>query len=113
MAIEALNLLKLIDESKNRNKINISIRIAQFYKCYRLQLMHQTYNLTKEYQRKIIMIPLRNHYRAFSNTFHDFKNMTLDKLDDADGNLDEINYTPEDLKILEGFNLILEINENY
>ena len=78
--------------------------------------MHQTYHLTTEYQRKLVLVPLRNHYRCFSNTFYDFRNMHLDQLDDLinlneDNN--EIHYTAEENEILDGFNLILDINPKF
>lgn len=87
--------------------------IAQFYKRFNSRNMHQTYNLTKECERKLVLIPLRGHYKCFINTFYDFKNMHLNRLDDVNDDINELNYTTEDIKILEGFNPILEINQKF
>ena len=100
------------DEKKS--KIHVSIMIAQYYKRFQLRNMHQTYSLTKDYQRRLVLVPLRNHYRCFVNTFYDIKNMHLNKLDDvANGVIDEIHYTEEDLKLLDEFNPILEIDPKF
>ena len=61
IAIEAMNLLRLIKEDK-KSQIHVSIKIAEYYKKFQLRNYHQTYHLTKEYQRKLVFVPLINHY---------------------------------------------------
>ena len=94
MLIEAVFLLDLID--KNINKIYVSNRITEFQKRFRLQPVHQTYPFTKDNQRKLIM-----------------KFMDLNKLDDNGNDIYSLVYTDDDLKILEGFDSILEPNTSY
>ena len=67
MLIEANNLLNEIDQGKN--KFETSRRIGSFYKRFKLILIHQTYSLTKKYQRKVVLIPTRQKFRIFFNNF--------------------------------------------
>ena len=54
MLIEANILLNEIDNSSKNTKFEISRRIGEFYKRFKLVLIHQTYSLTKKYQRKVV-----------------------------------------------------------
>ena len=96
MLIEANNLLNEIDQGKN--KFETSRRIGSFYKRFKLILIHQTYSFSKKYQRKIVLIPTRQKFKIFFNTFLDVKYMYLNKIDD-----DDYEYTEEDLSCLDKF----------
>ena len=116
MAIQALNLLKRIDETdrKERNKLMVSKMIKKYYQRFSLLNYHKTYNLTKLYQRKIVIVLLRKAYRCLSNTFYEFKNMHLNKIDDLNaGIINEIIYDEyTDMKILDEVKFIVEMNYN-
>ena len=107
MLIESNSLLNEIDNS-TENKFETSRKIGSFYKRFKLILIHQTYSLTKKYQRKVVLIPTRQKFRVFFNAFLDVKYMYLNKIDD-----DNFEYTEEDLKILDKFDEIQQLDFPY
>ena len=104
MLIESNNLMNEIDNS-TENKFETSRKIGSFYKRFKLKLIHQTYSLTKKYQRKVVLIPTRQKFRIFFNTFLDVKYMYLNTIDD-----DDLKYTEEELKILDKFDEIQQMD---
>lgn len=73
---DATLLIKMIDESdrRDKNKLKISKSIREYYDKYQIMNYHQTYNLTKKYQRRIVYIPLKCNYKCFSDCFYNYKN---------------------------------------
>ena len=114
MIAEASNLTKLIKntEVNDRKKLSVSIKIFDYYKRFRLQNVHQTYTLSRDYQRKIVMVPLKNHYLLFKNTFYEFKNIFLNKIDDLNAGYINESTIDEymDVKLLDELKFIQPIN---